>query len=96
LPVGDVPEPAGGVPPEPTRLSSEQAASLLPSELVNEEVLLGPITSLCSAAALLIRKSDPETQRFARVIMADASQLINELKRLGIVSPFANDPGACG
>ncbi|HZO86952.1 MAG TPA: hypothetical protein VFB38_01335 [Chthonomonadaceae bacterium] len=89
LPVGAVPE-AGG------RLSYEQASSLLPGQLVNEDVLLGPITSLCSAASLLIRKSDPETQRFARVILADASKLVNELKRLGIVSPFANDPGACG
>ncbi len=81
--------------PEPNRLSNEQASVLLPSELVNEEVLLGPITSLCSAAALLLRKNDPETERFARVILADASKLVMELKRLGIVSHFANDPGSC-
>ena len=53
------------------------------------------IPSLCSAAQLLMRKNDPETQRFARVILADASKLVDELKRLGIVSPLANDPGAC-
>lgn len=76
-------------------ISYEQAGALLPSELINEEVLLGPLHSLCSAASLLRRKSDPETQRFARVILADASKLVQELKRLGIVSPVANDPGKC-
>ena len=76
-------------------ISYEQAGAMLPSELINEDVLLGPITSLCSAASLLRRKNDPETQRFARVILADASKLVQELKRLGIVSPVANDPGKC-
>ena len=65
--------------PEPTinetpghagRITYEEASKLLPGELVNEDVLMGPITSLCSAASLLIRKSDPETERFARVILA--------------------------
>ena len=65
---------------------------MLPPELQNEEVLLGPITSLCAAAALLLRKSDPETQRFAQIILADASRLVEELKRLQIVSPMSNDP----
>lgn len=74
----------------------EQASSFLPAELVNQEVLLGPITSLCSAASLLMRKNDPETQRFARVIIADASKVVQELKRLGIISHLVNDPGACG
>jgi hypothetical protein len=74
-------------------ISYEQAGAMLPSELIHEEVLLGPIHSLCSAASLLRRKNDPETQRFARVILADASKLVQELKRLGIVSPVANDPG---
>jgi len=76
-------------------ISYEQAGAMLPNELINEEVLLGPLHSLCSAASLLRRKADPETQRFARVILADASKLVRELKRLGIVSPVANDPGQC-
>jgi hypothetical protein len=87
LPLAD-PSQLGGI-------SYEQAGAMLPSELINEEVLLGPLHSLCSAASLLRRKSDPDTQRFARVILADASKLVNELKRLGIVSPVANDPGLC-
>lgn len=95
LPIGKVPDLTPGVPSASQLPSYETADSMLPGELVNEEVLLGPITSLCSAASLLIRKSDPETQRFARVIMADASKLVQELKRLGIVSSFVNDPGGC-
>ncbi len=95
LPVGDVPDPGVGSASLQGRVSFEQAGAMLPHELINEEVLLGPITSLCSAAQLLMRKNDPETQRFARVILADASKLVDELKRLGIVSPLANDPGAC-
>ncbi|MCW3096691.1 MAG: hypothetical protein JWL77_2309 [Chthonomonadaceae bacterium] len=95
LPIGDVPDPIANSPSLQGSVSFEQAGAMLPNELINEEVLLGPITSLCSAAQLLMRKNDPETQRFARVILADASKLVDELKRLGIVSRLANDPGAC-
>lgn len=95
LPVGDIPDPLAQAASLHGDVSFEQAGAMLPSELIHEEVLLGPITSLCSAAQLLMRKNDPETQRFARVILADASKLVDELKRLGIVSPLANDPGAC-
>ena len=81
-------------PVEPAEhISFEQASSMLPGRLYNDDILLGPITSLCSAAQLLRRKNDPETQRFARVILADASKLIQELKRLNTISPMANDPG---
>jgi hypothetical protein len=75
------------------RVSFEQAATMLPAELVNTEVLLSPITSLCSAAHLLMRNEDPEVQRFARIVLSDASKLVNELKRLGIISEMVNDPG---
>jgi hypothetical protein len=92
---GETQEPGLFMPATPTYLTPEQLAAHLPSELVNEEVLLGPIHSLCSAATMLMRKPDVETQRFARLIMADASKLIDELKRLGIVSPLVNNPGTC-
>ncbi len=78
------------------RVSFEQAASMLPQELVNVDVLLGPITSLCKAAHLLRRKSDPETQRFAQIVLADASKLVSELKRLGVIPEMANDPSHLG
>ena len=79
-----------------SHLTFEQADTLLPGHIVNEEVLMGTITSLCSTASLLMKKADPDTQRFARIIMADASKLVGELKRLNIVSHFALDPGECG
>jgi len=77
------------------RLTPEQLASRLPTELVNEEVLMGPITSLCQAAIMIKLHGDPETQRYARVILADACRLVDELKRLNIISPLSNNPGTC-
>jgi len=77
------------------RLSPEELASRLPSELVNEEVLMGPILSLCQAARVLKQQGDGETQRFARLILADACRLVDELKRLNIISPLSDNPGAC-
>lgn len=88
-----MPEVEEGTEDHAGRVSFEQAASMLPQELVNTEVLLAPITSLCSAAHLLMRKVDPETQRFAQIVLADASKLVSELKRLGIISEMVNDPG---
>lgn len=77
------------------RLSPEELASRLPSELINEEVLMGPILSLCQAARVLKQQGDGETERFARLILADACRLVDELKRLNIISPLSNNPGAC-
>ena len=77
------------------RLTPEELAVRLPSEIVNEEVLLGPIKSLCSAAMALRQKGDAETQRFARVILADACRLMDELKRLNIISPLSDNPAEC-
>lgn len=81
--------------PQMERLTPQELASRLPSELVNEEVLMGPITSLCQAARVMKQQGDPETQRFARVILADACRLVDELKRLNIISPISNNPGTC-
>ena len=74
-------------------LTSEEMGINLPHELVNEEILLGPITSVCMTAHLLIRKNDSETERYARAILADAEKLVDELKRIGIISPLTNNPG---
>jgi len=92
LPGGDAAEIASLPPGLTGRVSFEQAAAMLPGDMINEDALLGLLSSLCSAAQLLIRKSDPDTQRFARVILADASKLVSELKRLGIISSIAIDP----
>ncbi len=66
----------------------------LPRELLNEDLLLGPIASMCAAAYQISKSPDPEAAKLAKVITGDASRLVQELKRLGIVSPFAYDPGA--
>ena len=66
----------------------------LPRELLNEDLLLGPIASMCAAAYQIGKSPDPEAAKLGRVITGDASRLVQELKRLGIVSPFAYDPGA--
>lgn len=74
--------------------SLEEAAQAMPSEILTEEVIMGHISSICSAGRLLLRKTDTETQRMAQVVLTDASKLVAELKVLGIISPFAVDPGS--
>jgi hypothetical protein len=66
----------------------------LPGTLINEDALLSPIASICAAAQQVSKFPDPETGKFANMILLEASRLVHELKRLGIVSPFAYDPGA--
>lgn len=68
----------------------------LPGTLVNEDVLMGPIASICAAAHQLSKHDDHDTAEFGRMILTSASRLVSELKRLNIVSPFAIDLGAYG
>ncbi len=65
----------------------------LPGTLINEDVLMGPIASLCAAAHQLQKSADGQTMEFAGIILGSASNLVQELKRLGLLSPFAYDPG---
>jgi hypothetical protein len=66
----------------------------LPGTLVNEDVLLGPISTICSIAEAITRQPDHESAEFGRIILGEASKLVQELKRLNLLSPFAYDPGA--
>jgi hypothetical protein len=66
----------------------------LPDTIVNEEALIGPIAAICAAANHLARNDDSETAQFGQVLLLEASKLVSELKKLGIVSPSAYDPGA--
>jgi hypothetical protein len=89
----------GEFPPMEAPTGMEEAVQLpqevlLPGTLINEDVLLGPIASICAAAKQLKKKEDRETTEFARIILSDASRLVQELKRLNLLSPMANDPGA--
>lgn len=81
---------------EPTpydRKSIEEPVIELPGLLVNEDALLGPIASACAAAHQIRKSEDRENIKLAEIILSESSRLIRELKRLGIVSPFAYDPG---
>ena len=84
---------------QPAALAEREAARRgeaevleLPGTLVNEDALLGPIASLCATAKRLAANKDPDTAKFGRVILTDAARVVQELKRLGLVSPFAYDP----
>ncbi len=66
----------------------------LPATLINEDVLLGPIAAICTAARHISKIADQDADELSRIILANASQLVQELKRLNIISPFARDPGA--
>ncbi len=72
----------------------EQRLVELPGILVNEDALLAPISSICAMAKQMSKYPDPETVKFASFILSESSRLVQELKNLGIVSPFAYDPGA--
>jgi hypothetical protein len=72
--------------------SLEEAAEAMPTELLIEELIVGQLSSLCSAAGQLRKHTDAETQLLANVILSDASKLFAQLKSLGILSPFAVDP----
>ena len=65
----------------------------LPGELVNEDVLLGPIASICAVADQLAKRNELDLGEFSKFIISEASRLVRELKRLKIVSEMANDPG---
>ena len=62
---------------------------------LNSDHILGPIASICAVARRLSRLSDTETVEMARVILADATLLVQELKQRGILSEVADDPLAC-
>ncbi len=85
---------SGAAEPELTHvpLGDEEVVEL-PTALVNEDSLLGPITAICAAAHQLCKKSDREAVKLAGMILSESSRLVKELKRLGIVPPFAYDPG---
>lgn len=59
--------------------------------VANEERLLAPISSIC-AIAQQIYKHDHNNE-LARMLLAEASRLVQELKMMGTLSPLAYNPG---
>ncbi|MBM3493109.1 MAG: hypothetical protein FJX72_02120 [Armatimonadetes bacterium] len=69
----------------------------------NEDLILGPIASICAVARRLGRLDDKDAVEMSRVIMADSDMLVQELKARGILSSAVYDPagnhigsGSCG
>jgi len=79
---------------EPSSRLEDSVTVNLPGELVNEDVLMGPISQICAVADRLQKRNDHDLQEFSRFIKTEASKLVGELKRLKIVSEMAHDPGA--
>ncbi len=75
---------------EPTR----ELAVDLPDVVLNEEALLGPLVSICTAAKRLEKLGQADATELARVIMADVSILVEQLKERGLISDQACDPGS--
>ena len=66
----------------------------LPSSFGNEDALLRPIASI-RALALQLQKHRPnDAAELSTLILNEATRLVEELKRLGIISPLAYNPGA--
>ncbi len=58
----------------------------------NEETILAPIASICAVAQQLYKRD--HTNELARLLLSEASHLVQELKMMGILSPLAYNPGA--
>lgn len=58
-----------------------------------EELLLGPIASICATANQLGKRSPLDANELTQLILADASRLVRALKTLRLISPLAYDPG---
>ncbi len=76
----------------PEEESPSQHHVHLPEQLVNEDVLLSHITSACSAARYLHNRHDGEVRQMAKAILSESYKLVEELKKLGIISHLANNP----
>lgn len=64
----------------------------LPQEWANEEVVVGPLASICAAARRLVRLDTPDAVELGRVVLANVAILIDQLKEHGIIGESAYDP----
>ncbi len=74
----------------PVAALSESNLSHLP---LDEDAILSPLASICAIAQQLHKHYRGDTAELSRLILADASRLVQELKRMGVLSPLAYDPG---
>jgi hypothetical protein len=78
----------------PLEADLSSAIPEIPGSLLNGDVLLGPISTIYSAAKRLQQINDSDANKYAKVILTGATQLVLELKKLNIIPPFAFDPSA--
>ncbi len=57
----------------------------------NDETILAPIASICAIAHQLHKRD--HSNELARVLLSEASRLVQELKMMGTLSPLAYNPG---
>ncbi|HEX8551144.1 MAG TPA: hypothetical protein VF681_06265 [Abditibacteriaceae bacterium] len=76
------------------KFSEAEPSVKLPITLANEDALLGPIASIRALALQLQKHSHEDTGELSHLILNEASRLVQELKRLGIISPLAYNPGS--
>lgn len=77
-----------------TATPTREMAVTLPDAVANEEAVLGPLASICAAARRLSRLDDPDAVELARLVLADAAILVEQLKERGIISDAAYDPAS--
>jgi hypothetical protein len=66
----------------------------LPDQMADEDALLRPIASISALALQLQKHYHGNNANIAQLILTEASLLVQEMKRLGIISPLASDPSA--
>lgn len=73
-------------------LTDREPAICLPDARANEEAIIGPLSSICAAARRLERLADRDAVELARVVLADAAILVEQLKARGILGENVFDP----
>ena len=80
-------------PPSQVQSALDEPPVQLPSLLANEDLLLRPIASIRALALQLQKHRQNDTAELSQLILAEATRLVEELKRLGMISPLAYNPG---
>lgn len=64
-----------------------------PALRAREELLLGPIASICATANQMGKRAPDDSAELTQLILQDAARLVRALKSLRLISPLASNPG---
>ena len=64
-----------------------------PALRAHEELLLGPIASICATAKQMNKRAPHDSTELTQIILTDAARLVRALKSLRLISPLAYNPG---